>query len=846
MINRNNIESEQMIQNTQENTQDQLISIDVLPLKNKVLFPGVIIPILVSRPRSLKLIRHAMKAQEERHAMKMQDDQHAMEMQEERNAMEVVEEFLTVCQKDAVKTEPAKLSEVHKLGCTARIVRVIDMHDGSVLAILQGVERMQLMELDNSGDYLRGKGVVKRTIYANDGDAEFNSIASQIKKRAIKLISRMENIPQEAQMGMSSLTLPPLIVNFVCANFSDSIAQKQQWLGIDSMMERALSVLDFLNKEDDRLRVSQDIQNKTKEELDKSQREYYLHQQMQAIQKELGNTSEKDSSELAERALSKHWDDSVKEVFEAELQKLQRMNMHSPEYAMQLNYLDVLLSLPWNEYTEDNLDIVHAQEVLNKDHYGMDDVKDRILEHLAVLQQLSIANAARKTMAGVTAGGKGPGVTPPGVKPPGVKTPILCLYGPPGVGKTSLGRSVARALGRKYARISLGGLHDEAELRGHRRTYIGAMCGRIIDNLRKVGSSNPVFILDEIDKIGADYKGDPTSALLEILDPEQNCAFHDNFLDVDYDLSQVLFIATANSLQSIPRPLLDRMELIQMTGYLQEEKVEIAKRHLIPKEMAAHGLAKSDMKFGTKTLRYLIDRYTRESGVRELDRQVQNMIRKFIKTRALGEEVSATITEEDITRFLGKPRYSRDMYEDNRYVGVVTGLAWTQVGGEILFIETSLSPAKNPTLTLTGNLGDVMKESATIALGYIRAHAEDFGIKRKDLESKAVHLHVPEGAIPKDGPSAGITMTTAMLSAFTGRKVRNKLAMTGEMTLRGKVLPVGGIKEKILAAKRSGITDIVLCYENEKDIFEIKPEYLKGLTFHYVHDIHEVAEFALV
>lgn len=854
MINRDSIESEQMIQNTQENTQkktqEQLISIDVLPLKNKVLFPGVIMPILVSRPRSLKLIRHAMKVQEERHAMEMQDDQHAVEMQDgrhavevqdDRNAMEVVEEFLTVCQKDAVKTEPAKLSEVHKLGCTARIVRVIDMHDGSVLAILQGVERMQLMELDNSGDYLRGKGVVKRTIYANDDDAEFNSIASQVKKCAIRLISRMENIPQEARVGMNGLTLPPLIVNFVCANFSESVTQKQQWLAISSMMERALAVLDFLNKEDDRLRVTQDIQNKTKEELDKSQREYYLHQQMQAIQKELGDTSEKDSSELAERAKSKHWDDSVKAVFEAELQKLQRMNMHAPEYAMQLNYLDVLLSLPWNEYTEDNLDIVHAQEVLNKDHYGMDDVKDRILEHLAVLQQLSIANAARKTMVGVTTGGKGAGV-----KTPGVKTPILCLYGPPGVGKTSLGRSVARALGRKYARISLGGLHDEAELRGHRRTYIGAMCGRIIDNLRKVGSSNPVFILDEIDKIGADYKGDPTSALLEILDPEQNCAFHDNFLDVDYDLSQVLFIATANSLQSIPRPLLDRMELIEMTGYLQEEKVEIAKRHLLPKEMTAHGLAKLDMKFSTKTLRYLIDRYTRESGVRELDRQVQHLIRKFIKTRALGEDVSTTITEEDVTRFLGKPRYSRDMYEDNRYVGVVTGLAWTQVGGEILFIETSLSPAKNPTLTLTGNLGDVMKESATIALGYIRAHAKDFGIARKDLDSKAVHLHVPEGAIPKDGPSAGITMTTAMLSAFTGRKVRNKLAMTGEMTLRGKVLPVGGIKEKILAAKRSGITDIMLCYENEKDILEIKPEYLKGLTFHYVRDIHEVAEFALV
>ena len=520
---------------------------------------------------------------------------------------------------------------------------------------------------------------------------------------------------------------------------------------------------------------------------------------------------------MRERAKKKKWSEAVQKVFEDQLVKLERTSTHSPEYATAQNYLETLLELPWNEYTEDNFDLHHAQDVLDRDHYGMEKVKDRIIEYLAVLKQ------------------KGD-----------MKSPILCLYGPPGVGKTSLGKSVAEALGRKYARISLGGLHDESEIRGHRRTYIGALPGRIIENIRKVGASNPVFVLDEIDKVGADYKGDPTSALLEVLDPEQNSSFHDNYLDLDYDLSKVLFIATANSLDSIPRPLLDRMELIEMTGYSLEEKQEIAKRHLVPKQLEEHGLKHKELKFPKDTMNFIIDRYTRESGVRSLDRQIASVCRKVVKHIALEEEYATSLTNDDIIRYLGQPRFSRDQWETNKYIGVVTGLAWTQVGGEILFIETSLSPSKNPTLTITGNLGDVMKESATIALGYIKAHADDFGIARKAIDTQSVHIHVPEGAIPKDGPSAGITMTTALVSAFTKKKVRPRIAMTGEMTLRGKVLPIGGVKEKLLAAKRAGITDLVLCEDNRKDVQEIPEQYLKGLTFHYVRDIQEVIDFALL
>ena len=771
----------------------------VLPLKNKVLFKDVLMPITVARPKSLKLVRQAYEE----------------------------EKMLAVfSQKEQSVTEPES-DDLYRLGVAARILRIIPMGDSTLFVILQGQERIHLDEIVESKPFLTARISIAAEDLSDAQTHEFTTIASSIKNKTLKIFRNMENIPQEALMGIQSLTFPPMVVNFVAANFPMSLEDRQNLLEINNIKDRAIRLMTILSKEEDNLSIKQEIQKKTEEEVNKNQREYFLHQQMHAIQKELGDTSEKDVSSLEERAKKMHWKPEVAKFFAEEVKRLERMGVRSPEYPEQLNYLETLLALPWGEYTQDNLDIQNAQRVLDKDHFGMEDVKERILEYLAVIKQIQTAQTDRKSSNKQ-------------------KTPILCLYGPPGVGKTSLGRSIAKALGRKYARISLGGLHDEAEIRGHRKTYIGAMPGRIIQSLKKVHSSNPVFVLDEIDKVTSDFHGDPTSALLEVLDPEQNNTFHDNYLDVDYDLSKVLFIATANSLQSIPRPLLDRMELIEMTGYLQEEKEQICKKHLIPKELEAHGLKASELKFTTKTIRTLIDDYTRESGVRELDRQVQSVIRKYIKKKELGGEQNVTLQPEDIREFLGKAKYSRDSYETNEYTGVVTGLAWTQVGGEILFIETSLYPAKTPTLTLTGNLGDVMKESATIALGYIRAHAADFGIQQKLIDSRSVHLHVPEGAIPKDGPSAGITMTTAMISAFTGKKVRKRLAMTGEMTLRGKVLPVGGIKEKILAAKRAGITDIILCYENEKDVNEIKPEYVSGLTFHYVRDIHEVTDFALI
>lgn len=769
----------------------------ILPLKNKVLFSNILMPVTVSRPKSLKLVKETF---------------------EEERLLAVVS------QKDKDIAEPGS-EDIYRLGVAAKIVRIIPMSDNSQLVIMQGIERIHLDEIVESSSYLLGRVRVMAEDIP-DEDTEFLTLASSIHETTLRVFKKMENMPQDAYMGVKALSYPPMVVNYVAANFPMKVNERQKLLEISSLKERAIRLLEILNKEENQLSLKQEIKKKTEEELSKNQREYYLQQQMHTIQKELGNTAEKDVNDLRERAENKKWNQQVADIFATELRKLERMGINSPEYSTQLNYLETMLSLPWGEYTKDNLDIKNAQRVLDKDHFGMEDVKERVLEHLAVLKQIQIS-------------GKTTGRTSP-------KTPILCLYGPPGVGKTSLGKSIATALGRKYARISLGGLHDESEIRGHRKTYIGAMPGRIIENLKKVQSSNPVFVLDEIDKITTDFHGDPNSALLEVLDPEQNSAFHDNYLDIDYDLSKVLFIATANSLQSIPRPLLDRMELIEMTGYLQEEKEQICKKHLIPKELEAHGLSSSELKFSSKAIRSLIDDYTRESGVRELDRQVQSVIRKVVKCKAMDEPYNTTLQPTDIREYLGKPRYSRDRYETNEYPGVVTGLAWTQVGGEILFIETSLSPSKTPTLTLTGNLGDVMKESATIALGYIRAHAADFGISQDDLDNKSVHLHVPEGAIPKDGPSAGITMTTAMISAFTGRKVRERVAMTGEMTLRGKVLPVGGIKEKILAAKRAGITDIILCYENEKDILEIKEEYVRGVSFHYVRDIHEVIEFALL
>lgn len=767
----------------------------VLPLRNMVLFPGVLLPVTVARPKSKKLVTTAFKN----------------------------DALLAVCCQRVQDVQEPGSDDLYTLGTAGRVMRTLDMPDGSLMVILEGIERVEIQEIVSTKPYLKASVKVIEEVFPKRNDKEFIALVSSLKEQADKIIKRMENLPAEAGMTLRSIDNPPTLVNYICGNFGIRISEKQKLLEESSIKQRAIALLELLNTELQMLDMKAAIQNKTREDIDKEQREYYLHRQMETIQKELGDSDEQLANAMLERSKQKKWGEKMQQTFESELKKLRRMPSHSPEYSTQQNYLDTLLDLPWNEYSEDNYDIRHAQEVLDKDHYGMEKVKERIIEYLAVLKMKAESD-----------------------KPQEMKAPILCLYGPPGVGKTSLGKSIAAALGRKYARISLGGLHDESEIRGHRRTYIGAMPGRIIESIRKVKTNNPVFVLDEIDKIGMDYKGDPTSALLEVLDPEQNSTFHDNYLDVDYDLSKILFIATANSLDTVPRPLLDRMELIEMTGYLQEEKEEIAKRHLLPKELENHGLRSTQLKLKKSIIAEIIDGYTRESGVRSLERQIAAICRKVVTKIALQEPYNVSVTSEDVVAYLGKKRYSRDSWETNKYIGVVTGLAWTQVGGEILFIETSLAPSKTPTLTLTGNLGDVMKESATIAMGYIKAHAEQFGISRKMIDTHSVHIHVPEGAIPKDGPSAGITMTTALVSAFTKRKVRPRIAMTGEMTLRGKVLPIGGVKEKILAAKRAGITDLVLCEDNRKDVEEIPEKYLSGLTFHYVKDIQEVIDFALL
>ena len=743
------------------------------------------------------------------------------------------DQLLAVCCQKVQDIQEPSSEDLYPVGTAGRVMRTIDMPDGNLMVILEGVERIHIQEIVALRPYMKAKVQTMPEDFPKRNDKEFVALVSSLKNVAEKIIRSMENLPADAGMTLRSIDNPPTLVNYICGNFGVRIADKQVLLEIDSIKQRAIALLEFLNKEIKMLEMRKDIQNKTKEDIDREQREYLLHRQMETIQKELGDSDEQQANAMLEQSKQKKWGDKMQAIFEKELKKLRRMNSHAPEYATQQTYLDTLLELPWNDYSEDNYDIRHAQEILDKDHYGMEKVKERIIEYLSVLKIKATQHNTTQRSSTLH------NTTP-------CNAPILCLYGPPGVGKTSLGRSIAEALGRKYARISLGGLHDESEIRGHRRTYIGAMPGRIIENLRKAKTSNPVFILDEIDKIGSDYKGDPTSALLEVLDPEQNNTFHDNYLDVDYDLSKVLFIATANSLDTIPRPLLDRMELIEMTGYLQEEKEEIAKRHLIPKELENHGLKSSQLKFKKSIIAAIIDGYTRESGVRGLEKRIAAVCRKVVTKMALEEPYNVSVTEEDLVSYLGKKRYTRDEWETNKYIGVVTGLAWTQVGGEILFIETSLAPSKTPTLTLTGNLGDVMKESATIALGYIKAHAEQFGISRKKLDSTSVHVHVPEGATPKDGPSAGITMTTAMVSALTGKRVRERIAMTGEMTLRGKVLPIGGVKEKLLAAKRAGIVDIILCEKNRKDVDDIPAKYLKGLKFHYVSDIQEVIDFAIV
>ena len=763
----------------------------ILPLRNMVLFPGVIMPVALGRKKSLNAVRYCHK----------------------KNAPIGV-----FAQKDA-KVEDPSINDLNTNGTMAVVLKILEMPDGTSSAIMQGKARIGLLSLDNSEPFVRGNVELREEEKASNTDPEFKALQNSIKENAIKLVKSGGNVPPEASFAISNIEGTRQLINFISANLNFSLKDKQMLLDEDNMKARAFKLLGLLNEELKMLELKMEIQSKTQNGIEKQQREYFLHQQIKTIQDELGDSDDvsQDFENFKQRASEKKWSKAVADVFDKELKKLKRLSPHSPEYGVQANYLDTLVNLPWGEYSKDSINLKKAQKILNRDHYGMDQVKDRILEHLAVLKLKN-----------------------------DMKSPIICLYGPPGVGKTSLGKSIAEALNRKYVRISLGGLHDESEIRGHRRTYIGAMPGRIVQSLQKAGTSNPVFILDEIDKVAKDFKGDPEAALLEVLDPEQNNTFHDNFLDVDYDLSKVMFIATANDVGAISKPLLDRMELIEISGYIQEEKVEIAQQHLVPKEMKEVGLNPEQVKIGKDTINYIIEHYTRESGVRELDKQITKVLRKTAKKVVLKEEFDPEIGVSDLKELLGNERFTREIYEGNEYAGVVTGLAWTSVGGEILFIETSLSKSKQGKLTMTGNLGNVMKESAMIAMEYLKAHADQYGLDSEVFETTDVHMHVPEGATPKDGPSAGITILTSLTSAFTHRKVRKNLAMTGEITLRGKVLPVGGIKEKILAAKRAGIKEIVMCKVNQKDVEEIKPVYLKGLSFHYVEDASEVLDYALL
>jgi len=763
-------------------------SLPILPLRNTVLFPGVVIPITVGREKSLKLIR---------------------EVYANKGLLGAVSQI-------DYEVEEPEFEDMNKIGTVAQIIKILEMPDGTTTVILQGKKRFELETMLGNEPFHVAKINTLKDIRPEKEDNEFKALVGSIKDIAIKVIKLSPQIPNEATFAIKNIEGSSFLINFISSNSEMKLSKKQGLLDIGILQDRAMKLLELLSAEVQILELKDDIQSKVKTDMDQQQREYLLHQQMKTIQDELGGSpGEEDVMELEGKALEKLWGDEVAEVFEKELKKLQRLNPAAAEYSVQLNYLQEMIDLPWNEYTKDNFDLQNAQNVLDADHFGLEKVKDRIIEHLAVLKL------------------KGD-----------LKSPILCLYGPPGVGKTSLGKSIARALDRKYVRMSLGGLHDEAEIRGHRKTYIGAMPGRIIMGMKKAKSSNPVFILDEIDKVGADHKGDPSSALLEVLDPEQNNAFHDNFLDVDYDLSKVMFVATANNVGAIPAPLRDRMEMIDVSGYITEEKTEIAKRHLIPKQLENHGLTSEHVEVPDGVIVQVIENYTRESGVRGLDQKIAKLMRRVARKVAMEENFEKTLKVEDLKEFLGAERFNRDKYQGNEFAGVVTGLAWTAVGGEILYVESSLSPGKGK-LTLTGNLGDVMKESALLAQEYLRAHAAKLDIKQEAFDNWNLHIHVPEGAIPKDGPSAGVTMITSIASAFTQRKVKKNLAMTGEITLRGKVLPVGGIREKILAAKRAGIKEIILCHENKKDIDEIKPVYLKGLKFHYVEDVMDVLKVAL-
>ncbi|HPE75001.1 MAG TPA: endopeptidase La [Draconibacterium sp.] len=760
----------------------------ILPLRNTVLFPGVVLPITVGREASLELIRDVNRGSKL---------------------------LGTVAQKDYTVDHPGT-ADIFEIGTVAEILKILEMPDGSTSVIIQGKRRYKIMGFVSETPYFKAK-VESLNEILPENDNEFNAIVGSLKDLSIKIAQFTANVPPEATFAVKNIENSSFLINFICSNTDIKVEDKQKLLEIESLKERGIQAISFLVREVQMLELKHDIQKKVKTDIDKQQREYMLNQQMKTIQDELGgNPAEQEINALKAKAKTKKWNEDVAKFFKKEVEKLSRLNPAAGEYSVQFTFCQTLLDLPWNEYTTDNFDLKNASKVLDEDHYGLDKVKERILEHLAVLKLKN-----------------------------DMKSPILCLYGPPGVGKTSLGKSVARALDRSYVRVSLGGLNDESEIRGHRKTYIGAMPGRIIQNIKKAKSSNPVFILDEIDKVSKHFHGDPASALLEVLDPEQNSEFHDNYIEADYDLSKVMFIATANTLSTIAPPLRDRLELIEVSGYLVEEKIEIAKRHLIPKQLENHGLKKSDVTFSKEVIELIIDGYTRESGVRELDKKLAKVVRRIAKKIAFEETYNRKLTKADIREYLGVIEFSKEKYQGNEFAGVVTGLAWTAVGGEILYVETSLSKGKGG-LTLTGNLGEVMKESAMLAHEYLKSHSEELGLDPEIFYNWNVHVHVPEGAIPKDGPSAGVTMVTSLASAFTQRKVKKSLAMTGEITLRGKVLPVGGIKEKILAAKRAGITEIILSEENRKNLEEIKGDYLKGVKFHFVNTIMDVLDIALL
>jgi ATP-dependent Lon protease len=779
------LSSEDEDQMNSEKTPEEL---SILPLRNTVLFPGVVIPITVGRDKSINLVKDAYKG----------------------------DKIIGVVSQKNDSIEDPTIDDLNKIGTVAHIIKMLRMPDGNTTVIIQGKKRFELGDIIQSEPYIKAKITAFNEIRPKKEDQEFDALVSSLKDLATQIIKQSPHIPTEANFALRNIESPSFLINFISSNMNAPVADKQKMLEVANLSDRATLLLSNLTKELQMLELKNQIQSKVKVDLDKQQRDYFLNQQLKTIQEELGeNNFAQDIREMREKAKTKKWSKTVSDSFEKAITKLERMNPNAAEYSIQTNYLEVLLDLPWDDSTTDNFDLKRAQKVLDKDHFGMEKVKERILEHLAVLKL------------------KG-----------NMKSPILCLYGPPGVGKTSLGKSIAESLGRKYVRMSLGGLRDEAEIRGHRKTYIGAMPGRVLQNIKKAGSSNPVFILDEIDKVGNDFHGDPSSALLEVLDPEQNNAFYDNYVEMDYDLSNVMFIATANSLSSIQPALRDRMEIIEITGYTIEEKIEIAKRHLLPKQLGEQGVKKDQLSLDKKVLEYIIENYTRESGVRGLEKVIAKVVRNAAKSIAMEQKYNVVVTEKELTKILG-PAHEKDRYQGNDVAGVVTGLAWTSVGGDILFIESSLTKGSGK-LTLTGNLGEVMKESAVIALEYLKSHSAILGLKQEVFDNWNVHIHVPEGATPKDGPSAGITMLTALASAFTQRKVKKQLAMTGEITLRGRVLAVGGIKEKILAAKRAGIKEIILSIDNKKDIADIKADYIKGLKFIYVEQMIDVVKHALL